>query len=333
MVADAIAQWAGTRFATPVSVLSAETLSGGLDNYVHSFELSGDSLPDAWRGALVVRIAPSAQRLPFARTEMQIQNWLADKGYPAARVLTLLSDDWSLQMPAQIAQRAPGGQLLDAVQQHPLRVGSLIRLLATLHVELHSIATDGWPASDNIGTAAARRFHLIRERVDKGEVEIGVALRRVERGIAECTAHPVESVVCHGDFHPLNVVFNFDSGSAVVVDWTDATVDDPHSDIARTATLFRCAAIAGSSPIERVALHIIGPALAQGYLRSYAKRRPVDRTRLRHWEALHLLNGWAQINSLGDPGVESSSAGQQFPPWIVRGIQRRLQRTLRRAES
>ena len=156
------------------------------------------------------------------------------------------------------------------------------------------------------------------------------ALRRVERGIEWCEANPVAATVCHGDFHPLNVVYDLESRSATVVDWTDATVDDPHSDVARTAALFRMAAVAGGSAAERVALRMIGPVLASVDLRAYTKRRAVDRDRLRRWEALHLLNGWAQIDSLSDPNLESSAAGQSFPKWIVRSLRRRLDRASRR---
>jgi aminoglycoside phosphotransferase (APT) family kinase protein len=314
-----------------VSVASAENLSGGMDNYVHALRLEGEALPDEWRAELVVRIAPSADRLPSSRTEMEIQTWVASLGFPAARVLALLHDDWALRMPAQVAERAPGGQLLEAMSKHPLRIGEFIRLLPNLHADLHSLDPAGWPAPEAVQTAASRRFRLIRDRVDKGNTAMGIALRRVERGIDWCAANPVPATVCHGDFHPLNVVYDFATKSAVVVDWTDATVDDPHSDVARTATLFRFAAIAGGSAAERAVLRTVGPVLAFFYLRAYDKRRAVDRSRLRRWEAVHLLNGWAQIDSLADPDLESASAGQKIPDWVVRSIRKRLERTLKRS--
>ena len=119
VVADAVARWAADRFGAPVSVASAENLSGGMDNYVHALRLEGDGLPAEWRAELVVRIAPSADRLPYARAEMEIQNWVVSRGFPAARVLALLADDWTLRMPAQVAVRAPGAQLLDALEATP----------------------------------------------------------------------------------------------------------------------------------------------------------------------------------------------------------------------
>ena len=328
-VAQAIAHWAETRWAAPVTVQSATPLTGGLDNFVHALRLAGTALPTEWQQELVVRIAPSAERFTHAAREMAIQNWISQHHYPAPRVLVLLHDDWELNLPAQISARAPGVQLLDAIKAQPRRAKELMAMLAGLHVDLHRLDQAGWPEPKAIGTAAIKRTALIHERIDAGNVTLGVAMRQVEVGLEWCATNPVDTVVCHGDFHPLNVVFDAASGAAMVVDWTDVTVDDPHSDIARTAVLFRCAAIAGSSGVERVALRLIGPILARMYLKAYRQRRAFDPERLRHWEALHLLNGLAQIDSLTDPAIESSAAGQTFPKWVVRSIERRLQQVFR----
>jgi aminoglycoside phosphotransferase (APT) family kinase protein len=329
-VAEAVAEWATTKFATPVAVAASESLGGGLDNYVHALRLTGVGLPEDWRDNLVVRVSPSTDRLESARSEMQVQNWIADQGYPAPRVFAVLFDGWQLSMPGQIARRAPGGQLLDAVKQHPFSVVRLIGLLATLHADLHSLPSGTWPSDRAVGQAAEWRLRLIRTRVAAGDQAMGQRLRDVEQRIDWCRKHPIDATVCHGDFHPLNVVFDMATNRAVVVDWTDATVDDPHSDVARTATLFRLAAIAGNNATERFALRLAGPLLAAGYLRAYAKRRPLDAPRLHRWESLHLLNGWAQLSSLQDNQLQSSASGQSFPPWLLRSIQRRLDRTLRR---
>ena len=85
-VASAVAAWAATTFGGTVTVAAAETISGGFDNYVHGFQMQGGSLPDAWKAQLVIRIAPAADRLPFVRTEMAIQNWVVAQTFPAATV-------------------------------------------------------------------------------------------------------------------------------------------------------------------------------------------------------------------------------------------------------
>jgi aminoglycoside phosphotransferase (APT) family kinase protein len=242
-------------------------------------------------------------------------------------VLALLDDDWSLGRPAQIAERAPGTTMLAAMRSAPGQARVLLRRLASLHAQLHELSTDGWPAPQARGVTASRRLALVRARAAK-DPGIADALHRVERALDGLQAEP--EVVCHGDFHPLNVIVDR-SGAAAVVDWTDAALDDRHSDVARTVVLLRSAAVAGGSSLERVLLALIGPVLAFGYLRAYRGLLPVDRDRLLRWEALHLLNGWAQIAAIEDGGFDSSSAGRRFPRWVLRSVQVRLRGALRRA--
>jgi aminoglycoside phosphotransferase (APT) family kinase protein len=329
-IAAAVAEWAARRFQCPVEVVAASALTGGLDNFVHAVRLDGEGLPPDWRAELVVRVSPSANRGADARTETEIQNWCAASGYPAARVLTLLDHDWSIGLPAQIAERAPGVTMLDAMRSSPTRVRDLMRRLARLHAQLHLLPCESWPVPEARGLTAPRRLTLVRTRAENGDLPMGLALDRVERALAALSTAP--EVVCHGDFHPLNVIVDA-VGSAVVIDWTDATLDDRHSDIARTVALLRSAAVAGDSSIARMLLAAIGPVLAVVYLRGYRRLLPVDSDRLHRWEAVHLINGWALIASLDDEAVASASAGRNFPKWLLRSLQRRLDRTLRRLDA
>ena len=130
------------------------------------------------------------------------------------------------------------GRCSTSSKREPLRIGQQ-STFANLHADLHDLPTDTWPVAEAVGHAATWRLKLIREREARGDAAIGAALRRVEAAIDWCRANPVDPAVCHGDFHPLNVVCDPQSRSMVVIDWTDATLDDPHADVARTASLFR----------------------------------------------------------------------------------------------
>ncbi|MGH9276085.1 MAG: phosphotransferase, partial [Acidimicrobiales bacterium] len=112
-------------------------------------------------------------------------------------------------------------------------------------------------------------------------------------------------------FHPLNVMV--DGAEASVLDWTDAGLGPREADVARTVLLLNVASIAADRAIERVALKVAGPRLAHRYRRTYEAGAPLDEDRLRSWEALHALHGWAQIAMLhaGAFGGASSSAGNE----------------------
>jgi hypothetical protein len=60
-------------------------LSGGYYTENHMFRLAG--APEAWPDSLVVRLFPTSSPPDLARREAVIQSVLADRGFPAARVL------------------------------------------------------------------------------------------------------------------------------------------------------------------------------------------------------------------------------------------------------
>src|SRR5262249_11951032 len=75
-IAESLAADAGTRFATSVTVVGEPTTAGeGMDNEIVFVQLAGDGLPAAWRGPLVVRVQPDANRYDVAEAEVAVQRW------------------------------------------------------------------------------------------------------------------------------------------------------------------------------------------------------------------------------------------------------------------
>ena len=143
----------------------------------------------------------------------------------------------------------------------------------------------GNPDSD----LATRRLSLARRVLEVTE-DAGLArgLGQVETLLPRLVVS--DPVLCHGDFHPMNILV---ADSAVwVIDWTDAGVGDRHGDVARTAWLFKMAAVGAASGTES-AMKVLGPILARGYLSAYGRRAPLDSGRVRLWEPLQLLHLWA----------------------------------------
>ena len=135
-------------------------------------------------------------------------------------------------------------------------------------------------------------------------------------------------MVCHGDFHPLNVMV--DGERASVIDWTDAGLGPREADVARTALLFHIAAIAANCAVERAVLKVAGPASSRRYLRTYEAGRPLDADRMRVWEVLHAVHGWAQVEMLHAGGFDGASSAEAGPDPAERARlpPRRVQRPL-----
>jgi aminoglycoside phosphotransferase (APT) family kinase protein len=167
---------------------------------------------------------------------------------------------------------------------------------------------DGWPSATDPEQLVGQRLSLPhRVAAELGDDELSSALDRASRLRPIATAGT--TVVCHGDFHPLNVVV--DGARASVIDWTDAGLGPREADVSRTLLLFHIAAIAASSAIERTALRVAGPRLASRYRRAYEAGAPLDPERLGAWEALHALHGWAQVRMLHAGGFDGESSSDQ----------------------
>ena len=305
-VSATLARWASERFGGPVAVSGdPRTIAGGFDSFIHAVDLTGDALPREWRQPLVVRMLPSADRAPQARREAAVQGWSADRGYAAPRALAVLDADDGFDLPTQVMERVPGTTMLDALTAKPWRARRLVDQLARLALRLHALPTDGFPVDG--ASLVDHRLNLTRHVVGTlDRPRLAAALERAE-ALAD-TAMDGPAVVCHGDFHPLNVMVHGDDAS--VIDWTDAGLGPREADVARTALLFHVARIAASSAVERQALRLAGPWLSKRYLRTYRARSPLDDGRMRVWEVLHGVHGWAQVEMLHAGGFDGASSAE-----------------------
>jgi aminoglycoside phosphotransferase (APT) family kinase protein len=312
-VAAAVQAWASDRFGTAASMVGEPTsVAGGFDSYIHLVELRGEGLPAEWRAPIVVRVVPTADRAARAAGEAAVQGWCADQGYPAPRVLAVLAPGELLDLPVLVMERVPGVTMLEALKAKPWRARSFVDRLVELQLHLHELPTSGWPGSASADSLADIRLGLTRRAASElGDPALSRALELADALVASGATSGGDLVVCHGDFHPLNVMV--DGDAAAVIDWTDAGLGPREADVARTVLLLNVAAVAADGRLERAALKVAGPRLAHRYRRGYERGEQLDEGRMASWDALHALHGWAQIEMLhaGGFAAESSSAGNE----------------------
>jgi aminoglycoside phosphotransferase (APT) family kinase protein len=313
-VAAAVATWATARFDGPVAVAGEPAPIGdGFDSFIHAIALQGEVLPEGWHGPLVARLLPSPDRAPQAHREADVQGWAATAGYPAPRVLAVIDPDGGLGLPTQVMERAPGTTLVQAMTRRPWQIRRLVDRLAGLARQLHALPVDGWPGPSGPTGLVDQRLGLPRLAAARlGSPVLDAALGRAEEVAAGAMRGP--HVVCHGDFHPLNVVV--DGPQAAVIDWSDAGLGPREADVARTALLFNVAAVAASSRAERMALTWLGPRLERWYRSSYGGGAPLDQDLMIRWEVLHLVHATAQIEMLAAGGFDgqTSADASRLPP-------------------
>ena len=135
-------------------------------------------------------------------------------------------------------ERVDGVTMWSRMNADSAQTAPMVRQLGLLHAMVHTHVASGLPA---------QRLRLA------GKIEaakpLPPALRK--KALAVLAALPDDQRLCHGDFHPDNIVLH--EGQAVVIDWNDATAGHPAADALRTPLLLRFAGLPEEPVARRVA--------------------------------------------------------------------------------
>jgi len=271
-------------------------ISGGFDTRIFAFRLQGAA--PAFAGPLILRVLGPQHDPARVLRERVTQNTLAGLGYPTPRVLLACPDPAPLGGAFLIMERLPGAPLLQA------RYLNLSGVLVETQLRLHALdaeallrAMDDEGRDSRAGGGPAISRDLITLEGHLAQLEGRIARGALD-GLRPAMAWLVEQrppeqsrrVVCHGDFHPHNILH---SGSAVtgVIDWPNVVVAEPAYDVATTRVILRF------TPIELSTLPVplrwlIAPArlvMVKRYVAGYRRRRPIDPRSLAYYEALSAM--------------------------------------------
>ena len=110
----------------------------------------------------------------------------------------------------------------------------------------------------------------------KGAEELPSGIKQTV--LQKLSTMPQRSQLCHGDFHPGNVMIG---NSAVVIDWVDATSGTPLADVARTSIILE-----GVRHMEEMVTWIekvLVGLFHRIYLREYFTLRDADKEEYKRW--------------------------------------------------
>ena len=130
------------------------------------------------------------------------------------------------------------------------------------------------------------------------------------------TAHrPAETarpVICHGDFHPQNILME-DGAVTGVIDWPNTLVADPAYDVATTRIILGLVPLDLSTlpVVARVVLSAARPLLLAVYLAGYRRGRPIDGRALGYYEAVACMR---QLIRISDQRLMAAAAGRAPGP-------------------
>lgn len=249
-------------------------LRGGFDTEIVALRLRG--APPAFAGPLVLRVLRPHHARDMASREEATQNAVASLGYPAPRVLLASVEPHALGAPFVLMERLPGRPLLEA---NPIGMGAV---LADAQARLHAL--DAAPLARALGPPGTFEGYLDTEagRIARAKLD---GLRPLLDWLRARRPPETATVICHGDFHPQNVLV--ESGRVTgVLDWPNAQVADPALDVAATLNIltFVPAGITSMPAAFRWLARVAQPLLARRYLARYRRGRPIDDARLAYYQ-------------------------------------------------
>jgi aminoglycoside phosphotransferase (APT) family kinase protein len=286
--------WLRARLGPWVTFAAAPVrLTGGFDTTTMAFAL--DRAPAELPRDLILRILPAAAPVVRVRREVATHEALVGAGFPAPRIYLHEEDPALLGGAFIVMERLPGTNMWEGAmgrsgeKQHLL---TLSRRLAEAQAPLHRIDGKQLIASaqshgiDPALLTLAGEVARIRSRMEKAS--LGGLLPGVE-WLQRNLRRPAEAeVICHGDFHPLNIMVQGER-LVGVIDWPQAIVAEPAYDVASTLVLLRFAD-AGLTGAARTLFDLFRMILVRRYLSAYRRMRPFREDNLAYYEALRVLS-------------------------------------------
>lgn len=165
--------------------------------------------------------------------------------------------------PGIVFEQIPGPTMLEQLGARPGTLLRNARRLARLHRQVHAVQPSG--------------LRSVRERLRRDVRDAsGIDAAARDRVLAVLASLPDGAALCHGDFHPGNVLV---ADPSAVIDWLDAGQGPPAADVARTTLLL---GLSGGPADRRESAR--RERLRRWYLRYYRRQSPVDSETLRSWE-------------------------------------------------
>lgn len=168
--------------------------------------------------------------------------------------------------------RIDGESMVARLKRRPWSYGGLARTFGRLHAKMHMVQRPQLPSM---------RENLRRdiERAAEPGGELNRALRAAV--LARLDNLPAGQAVCHGDYHPDNVILT--PGGPVIIDWMTAGHGDPDADVARTVLLLRQGEPLEASAFQIRLIALLRRLFLSGYLRSYRELRPCAEGAIDAW--------------------------------------------------
>jgi aminoglycoside phosphotransferase (APT) family kinase protein len=294
-----------------------EPMRGGFWAELFSFSLANP--PDGWPDELVIRLMPDPGT---ARKEMIVQTAVAGAGFPTPFVRASGGPDGGLGRAFMVMDRAAGRSALSGLDGG-LTPDALLRMLRQV--------------PDQLAGPMARLHALDRDLV-RGELEhvreVPVTVPRLVGMLAQFAAEsgrpdlvqaaswltdhrpaPAPEVICHGDFHPFNLLA--DGDRVTVLDWSQSLLAPRAYDVAFTSLLLSEPPLRAAD-WQRPFLKMVGRLMARRFVRAYQHQTAsaIQPAELSWHQGVVCLRALVEVACWVRQGTAGTRTGH---PWLTSG--------------
>ncbi|WP_054943064.1 phosphotransferase family protein [Paenibacillus ihuae] len=184
--------------------------------------------------------------------EFKVSTYVHAQGIRTPRPLELIESEGRSGI---VFQQIHGRSLLAMIGEKPWRLAEYSKKLAALHYNLHQL--EGNP-----------ELGLYKDYLRKNIISAPMLTMEEKSAVLEQLEKlPEGSKLCHGDFHPDNVLLDEE---AWIIDWMTGITGNPAADTARSVLMLSIGAMPpGTSLFTRVVTGFIRQRLTKGYIREY----------------------------------------------------------------
>ncbi|MET3729462.1 aminoglycoside phosphotransferase (APT) family kinase protein [Fictibacillus halophilus] len=170
---------------------------------------------------------------------------------------------------ALIYRRVEGTTLTSLLSSQPKKTLHHLKRMAALQVSVHDKKLSTLPSQFGV---LKQKIMSVKELNENDKKRI----------IKELEELPLGKCICHGDFHPDNILITKDE--TVIIDWCDATSGNPMADLARTLLILRYGGLKDrTSFLNFITILYVRKFLAMYYRKSYTRHYQFSSKALNRW--------------------------------------------------
>jgi uncharacterized protein (TIGR02172 family) len=218
----------------------------------------------AWQPGKVLKLYHPKFSRGMAEYEQRMAQIVHSAGVftPAVGEIVQQDERWGL-----VYERVDATTMFRGLLSRPWTAKRLARQMAELHAAMHACAAPTLPPMH------LRLIEKLREARPLPE-----DLRQAALGALEKL--PQAQMVCHGDFHPENILMT--NRGPMVIDWIDATAGHPMGDVARTKLLTLHGALPPGNPLA-ILITWMRRTFYQAYEERYFSLSPYSADEVAAW--------------------------------------------------